>query len=57
MSAPKTEPRWDLVAHLRQKIEQDPERYANGAALRVLLGKLLQDLRGASREVAPEEPA
>ena len=35
------EPRHDLIAHLREQIEQDPERYANDAKLWVSSGILV----------------
>jgi len=35
-----SEPRWNLIAHLRDQIDRDPERYANKAKLRVVAKKL-----------------
>lgn len=38
-------PRLDLVAHIREQIERDPEAYANSKKLGACVGKLLADVK------------
>jgi len=39
-----TEPRHDLIAHIRDQIKTDPEAYANQAKLKAASGPLTKDI-------------
>jgi len=53
--------RLELVAHIREQIARDPHAYANDAKLRVVAGKIRQNLTGRAGDAtvsphASEEP-
>lgn len=54
-----SEPRWELIKHIRDQIARDPESYANAAKLRCCLDKLGADLTGQSesRSLLPHQEA